>query len=283
LISLSFTKATGAGNDFVIIDEFEVPLEVDPGLVARALCDRHFGIGADGLLLIRPHAGEAFEMRYFNADGSSGGMCGNGGRCAARYAHERGLASGTLRFQALDYVYRAEVAGESIRLSMKDPRIVNADLVLQSGDALYRGHLLDTGAPHLVVFSEHLDALDVVTVGRALRHHPDLAPKGANINFVAVGSDGVMTLRTYERGVEDETLACGTGSVASATAGVLFGGLDSPVAVRVRSGELLTVQLKRERDCVSAVILEGPARLLYTGSCQYDPETGTIVTNPMIR
>jgi diaminopimelate epimerase len=280
LISLTFTKATGAGNDFVIIDEFEVPLEVDPGPVARALCDRHFGIGADGLLLIRPHAGAAFEMRYFNADGSSGGMCGNGGRCAAHYAHERGIAAGSLRFQALDYVYHAEVAGQRVRLSMKDPKIVRADLVLHSGDASYQGHLFDTGAPHLVVFSEHLDALDVFTVGRALRHHPDLAPQGANINFVAVGSDGVMTLRTYERGVEDETLACGTGSVASATAGVLYGGLESPVTVRVRSREELTVQLHRERDRVSAVVLEGPARLLYTGSCQYDPATGTIVTNP---
>jgi len=276
VVRLPFTKATGAGNDFVIIDELDYPIGLDPGPLARSLCARHFGIGADGLLIIRPHASEDFEMEYYNVDGSTGAMCGNGGRCAARYVHERGFAGRTMRFLALGYVYHAEVTEDQVRLAMKKPRVVCADLVLRIGDTAHRGYLIDTGSPHLVIFRDRLDDFDVVSVGRALRHHPDLAPGGANINFVAVAADGVMTLRTYERGVEEETLACGTGSVASATAGALFAGLDSPVALRVRSGEMLTVRLQRAGDAVSAVVLEGPARLLFSGSCYYDSQAGTI-------
>ena len=276
MVQLTFTKATAAGNDFIIIDEFHSPLGLDPGPLARTLCARHFGIGADGLLIIRPHKSEDFEMEYYNADGSTGGMCGNGGRCAARYVHERGFAGWNMRFLALGYVYHAEVTDDQVRLSMKDPRVVSADVLLRIGDTAHRGYLVDTGSPHLVIFSDKLDDLDVVSVGRALRHHPDLAPQGANINFVTVAADGIMTLRTYERGVEEETLACGTGSVASATAGALFAGLESPVTLRVKSGDILTVRLQRAGDVVSAVVLEGPGRLLFSGSCYYDSQAGTI-------
>ena len=281
MIPITFTKATGAGNDFVIIDEFASPLGQDPALLARALCDRHFGIGADGLLLLRPHGGEDFEMRYYNADGSTGGMCGNGGRCAARYAHERDLAGASMRFVALDYVYRAEVTERGVRLSMKDPRLVSSEKDLRVGGKTFRGHLFDTGSPHMVIFSSPLEDLDVVSSGRALRHHPDLAPEGANINFAAIDQDGVVNLRTYERGVENETLACGTGSVASATAAVLFRGLASPVTVRVRSGESMTVFLTRAGESAHSVVLAGSARLLFTGSCQFDPVAGIIVARSL--
>ena len=281
MIPIRFTKASGAGNDFVIVDGFESAPQMDAARLARAVCDRHFGIGADGLLLLCPHPQEDFEMRYYNADGSTGGMCGNGGRCAARYAHERGLAGDTMRFVALDYTYRAKVSEDEVRLSMKDPQLVSSEKRLIVGDIAYRGHLLDTGSPHLVIFSLPVESVDVVSVGRALRLHPDLAPLGANINFASIGKDGVVTLRTYERGVENETLACGTGSVASATAAVLFQGLEPPVTVRVRSGETLTVLLRRAGETATDVELRGPARLLYTGSCQYDPEVGIIVARDL--
>ena len=277
MISLSCTKGTGAGNDFVILDEFSSPLNTDLGTLTRALCDRHFGIGADGVLILRPHLEADFEMLYYNADGSRGAMCGNGGRCAARYARERGIAADAMRFVALEHLYRAEVRGDAVRLTMKDPVQIDSDRVLEVSGRTFRGRLLDTGAPHLVVFTEGLDGMDVESLGHALRHHADLAPQGANVNFVERSPGALLRLRTYERGVERETLACGTGSVASAVAGALAAGLTSPVTVHVRSGDRLMVHFVRTGDRFSGVVLEGPARMLFTARCRYDEASGGIV------
>jgi len=274
---LQFTKASGAGNDFVLLDATRAPLPVAHAPLARAVCDRHFGVGADGLLVLEPSARADFLMRYYNADGSYGGMCGNGGRCAARFAFLEGIAGRHQRFEALDYVYEADVAESgSVRLHMKDPSGLRTGLRLSVGRARpVEGTFIDTGAPHLVVFAEDLDHLDVKHLGRALRRDPAFAPEGTNVNFVS-GGGSTVRIRTYERGVEAETLACGTGSVASALVASGRETLESPVRVAVRSGEELLVHFEGTSGSWHHIALEGSAHILFKGTILYDPASTTL-------
>ncbi len=275
-MEISFTKITGAGNDFVVIDNMDGGLTADRNRLARALCDRHFGIGADGILLLEKSVSADFTMLYYNADGSFGGMCGNGGRCAALFAHARGIAGATMRFEALGHIYRAEILGSGVRLWMKDPVVPHKSVPVDVCGRPWLCHVVDTGSPHVVVFTNDLSGVPVAEVGRALREHASFAPAGTNVNFVQATGSGDIAMRTYERGVEAETLACGTGSVASSIIACLEHGMKPPIRVRAFSGDTLTVNFKFSNDKITDVVLEGPAVSLFSGKTLYDEASGKI-------
>ncbi|MEO8168392.1 MAG: diaminopimelate epimerase [bacterium] len=273
---ISFTKMSGAGNDFVVINNFRQTLEGDKARFAVALCSRASGIGADGLLLMEPSSKADFFMRYFNADGSYGGMCGNGGRCIARFAHLSGIVQAAMKFEALNYVYSATVSDSLVKLSMKKPNSLKMNLLIECSDTKLQGDFVDTGSPHFVSECVDVEAIDVTKLGRAIRNHATFSPEGCNANFVSLQADGTLSIRTFERGVEAETLACGTGSVASAIVFAARHGLKSPVTLNVRSGEKLVVYFDAENNQFTNVILEGSAHIIFSGTVLYDSINGRI-------
>ena len=279
----------GAGNDFVMLDNRDNSLALEKDAIAK-ICDRHRGVGADGLLVVEPaQNGADFRMRYYNSDGGEAEMCGNGARCFARFAQRVAGKSGDVSFETMAGVIRAKMLGENVRVQMSEPHSLALNRSLSAGNAKIAVHSLNTGVPHAVVFvgesakpSEHvsthpllhslrepLDAVDVRTLGNALRFHPHFAPKGTNVNFVTQTGSGSIAIRTYERGVEDETLACGTGMVASA---LIFGelaGVTSPVQVKVRGGDTLEIAWEKDGDSWRNVTLTGPADFTFDGELPF--------------
>lgn len=267
---------SGAGNDFVVIDNRSELLRCDKSALARAVCSRHFGIGADGLLLVERSAVADFAMRYYNADGSYGGMCGNGGRCVARYVHDRDECNSELTFEALEYIYHAEVIDALVMLHMKSPNRLATNILLRLSSNDCQVNFVDTGSPHIVIECSALEAVDVERIGREGRGHERFLPEGTNVNFVQVLGEGRLKMRTYERGVEAETLACGTGAVASAIVMSKLKGMRSPISVLTRSGEELRVHFQRRGDEFSDVKLEGSAHFVFSGELLYDTESNRL-------
>jgi diaminopimelate epimerase len=274
---IEFTKASGAGNDFVLIDNMDGKLDVDKAKLAVAVCSRHFGVGADGLLLLEPSDQADFFMRYYNADGSYGGMCGNGGRCVARYAYLQEIARSPMRFMALDHIYEAEVIGQGVRLKMKDPFDIRQAKTIQIENQKQDVCFVNTGSPHAVIITDAINNIDVETLGRQIRYHEAFAPDGANVDFMSLSGPSRIEMRTYERGVERETLACGTGAVASAAIAAIKHAFPSPISVKTRSGEELVVHFHSSSTKISDVFLQGSAHLLFTGKFSYDDATGALV------
>jgi diaminopimelate epimerase len=249
-----FNKYQGAGNDFIIIDNRSGLFISDPSLIAK-LCHRRFGIGADGLILIEAIEGLDFRMRYFNSDGHEGSMCGNGGRCAAHFAFSHSIAGESMSFMAIDGVHRATVVDNTVHLTMSD---------VSSYRINEESCFLNTGSPHHVEFVTDTSLVDVVNEGRRIRYSEEYAPLGTNVNFVSVSTEKIF-VRTYERGVEDETLACGTGVTASAIAAVLCGHFDRvPVETETLGGKL-SVSFQVEDRIITNVVLTGPATLVFEG------------------
>ena len=252
---VGFNKYQGAGNDFIIIDNRNSIFNPDNPALIKKLCDRRFGIGADGLILINNKTGFDFEMVYFNADGYIGSMCGNGGRCTADFALKSGIAEKKLRFIAADGIHYAEPEGELIRLKMNDVNEIRS---------VAGNYFIITGSPHYVIFMKELDNFDVFNEGRKIRQSKDFQPGGTNVNFVESDTNGIF-VRTFERGVEDETLSCGTGVTASAIASVLSGHfVSSPVNVRTRGGNL-KVEFDVNGTQISDIWLCGPATFVFEG------------------
>ncbi len=270
---ISFTKMTGAGNDFVVIDNRVGTIRA-PARLARWLCDRRWGVGADGLLLLERSSKADYRMKYFNADGSYGGMCGNGGRCIALYATLKGIAPREHSFDALNYVYRAKVhSRKNITLWMKNPVRERASLIVKTQHGTAFGDFVDTGAPHFVAWGSstrsrwrNLESIDVEHLGRAIRLYSAFQPEGTNANFARLTAEGRVEIRTYERGVEAETHACGTGSIAAAVSAAKRYKLASPVSVLVRSGSILEVGFKEKDDRFIDIRLTGPAQVIFEGS-----------------
>jgi diaminopimelate epimerase len=262
---LEFTKMNGAGNDFVMIDNRDGIIGLDREQIAR-LCDRHRGIGADGLLAVEGTP-ELPRMRYYNADGGEAEMCGNGARCFARFlASLTGQTGGRLSFGTQAGVIGAELLGEKVRIQMSAPHSLQLAHSLNLLGKDREVHSLNTGVPHAVVFVEDLEATSVVEEGRILRHHQRFAPAGTNANFVQILAPGSLAIRTYERGVEDETLACGTGVVAAALLHHLVAGTPSPIQVRARGGDTLEVEFENQGGLPERITLSGPADFVFTGS-----------------
>ena len=265
---LRFTKMNGAGNDFVMIDNRAGDVRLQPEQIAR-ICDRHRGIGADGILLLEKGSnGADFRMRYYNRDGGEAEMCGNGARCFARFANKVAGAPAKISFQTPAGLIRGELHGESVMLQMSEPKDLRLGVELVAEGAKERLHFINSGVPHVVVPVSKVDDVDVRLRGEAVRRHEMFSPAGANVNFIEKTSANEIKIRTYERGVEDETLACGTGVVASALIFAATEKVDGPISVTVRSGSELSVGFKREGDRFSNVTLTGPAEFAFEGTIE---------------
>ncbi|MDD5130243.1 MAG: diaminopimelate epimerase [Candidatus Omnitrophica bacterium] len=254
---LKFTKMVGSGNDFVVItDKLSGNL---PELV-RALCDRKFGAGADGVLLLSKCKGADLKMRIFNADGSEAEMCGNGARCAA-YFNGKPKA----RLLTLAGVIDTQVRGNQVKVQLTTPKDIKLDIPLMTSDRLMKVNFINTGVPHAVIFVNGIEGINVKHIGYSIRNHKAFSPRGTNVNFVEEIGENTIRVRTYERGVEDETLACGTGSTASALIFALKNNLDGLIKVQTQGGEILKISFQKESGGFKKVWLEGAVRIVYKG------------------
>jgi diaminopimelate epimerase len=270
---LTFSKMAGGGNDFVVVDN-RAGRVGDPAALARRICTRALSVGADGLVLVEGSARATFRMRYWNSDGSLGEFCGNGTRCAARFAFLNVIAGRRMTIETDSGIVGAEIGdGGIVTITMPSPQSFRAERPLAVGRQTIRGSSIRVGVPHYVVFlRDELWSQNIVPLGRAIRTHPELeADGGANVNFVTVRGEHALEVRTYERGVENETLACGSGIVSSAVVGALFGKVQSPVSVLTRSGITLTVEFVLRDGYAEEVRLRGDARLIYRATIT--PET----------
>jgi len=264
---LKFTKMNGAGNDFVCVDNRDNSINLTKGQIA-SLCDRNRGVGADGLLAVEPaQNGADFRMRYYNADGGEAEMCGSGARCFGRYANQ--LAGGSFEkvtFETIAGVIAAEfVEGDNVRIQLSEP----FDLKLNQDAKIFGEqstiHSVNTGVPHAVVMVDEIANIDIIPAGSSVRNNELFAPAGTNANFAQVLAPGSLAIRTYERGVENETLACGTGMVACAIVHNQLTETPPPINVRVAGGDDLQVDFQRDGDNYSQVTLTGPADFVFDG------------------
>ncbi len=265
---LGFMKMNGAGNDFVMLDNRAGSLQLDASQIAR-LCDRHRGIGADGVLVLEPAGNRAdFRMRYYNADGGEAEMCGNGARCFARFADRVAGPLEKLSFETPAGVIAAALEGERVTLRMGEPKDLRLNMQITALGENLSCHYMNSGVPHVVVPVSDIATIDVRTDGSALRHHAEFAPRGANVNFLERRGDRRIAIRTYERGVEGETLACGTGVVASALIFAATEGAESPISVLVKGGDELQVGFEKNGDRFANVTLTGPAEFVFEGTVE---------------
>jgi len=263
---LRFTKMNGAGNDFVMIDNRAGDVQLGAEQISK-ICDRHRGVGADGVLVLeRPTNGANFRMRYYNADGGEAEMCGNGARCFARYASHIAGPVDKLSFETPAGVIGAALQGELVCLQMSEPKDLKLGIRIPLGDQTLDGHFVNSGVPHVVIPVKDLENTDVRGTGSAVRHHELFAPKGANANFLQRRGDRQISIRTYERGVENETLACGTGVVASALIFAATEKVDGSIGVLVRGGNELQVGFDKVGDEFRNVTLTGPADFVFEGT-----------------
>jgi diaminopimelate epimerase len=261
---MKFTKAVATGNDFVIIDNRPGDAEDLPAL-ARKLCDRKKAVGADGLLVIETSKKADFKMRIFNPDGSEAEMCGNGSRCVALYAASRKISKPQMTIETLAGVLGASVKGDTVKVKLTDPKDIKWNLCLMINKCPYKLNFVDTGVPHVIHFTDDLEKIDVKNLGSHIRHHGEFSPEGTNADFVKVVDKHTIKVRTYERGVEDETLACGTGAVASAIISAEAEKMPSPITVETRSGEKIKVYFEIKDGNFRNVYLEGKAKLVFDG------------------
>jgi diaminopimelate epimerase len=262
---LRFTKMNGAGNDFVLLDNRDGNMRLDRATLAH-LCDRHRGVGADGVLVVEsPQDGADYRMRYYNSDGGEAEMCGNGARCFARFAAGLRGDCAAVSFETMAGVIRGRFVGNDVCIQMSEPHSLRLQTTLQFAGEKHAVHSINTGVPHAVVFVADLEGVDVRKLGAALRHHENFAPTGANANFCQQLDGQTLAIRTYERGVENETLACGSGVVACA---LIFNELTdagSPVHIKGRGGDLLAVGFDRDRGRFHNITLTGPADFVFDG------------------
>lgn len=259
MVHQSFYKYQGTGNDFVLIDDRKSSFNIKNSDLIKKLCDRRFGIGADGLILLRNHPEFDFEMVYFNADGNQSSMCGNGGRCIVAFANHLGLISDNFsKFTAIDGIHEAKVENEKyIHLKMNDVYEVN-----KNNDA----YILNTGSPHYVILNKQVDSIDVYKEGKAIRYNNTYQEQGINVNFLEQINDNFIKVRTYERGVEDETYSCGTGVVASCIASSIEQNKNINRFSIITKGGVLKVNFDIENNAYKNIWLSGPAELVFEGN-----------------
>jgi diaminopimelate epimerase len=265
---LRFIKMNGAGNDFVLMDNRASNVHLSRDQIAH-LCDRHRGIGADGILLLEKASNRAdFRMRYFNADGGEAEMCGNGARCFARFANKVAGAGDKISFETPAGIISAELNGDLVTLQMTEPTDLRLKVRLPSVSEKRTIHFINSGVPHVVIPVSKVDQVDVRREGAAIRYHEMFSPKGANVNFIEKRGANKVVVRTYERGVEDETLACGTGVVASALIFAATENVNGPIGVLVRGGNELQVAFEKTGMQFKNVTLTGPADFVFEGTIE---------------
>ena len=275
-----FTKMSGAGNDFIVIDRnHNEEIELNPAIIQN-LCNRRNGIGADGLITVYDSDKYDFVMEYFNSDGSTGSLCGNGARCAIKFAHDTDrLNLGKAKFISNGEYYLGEVLSEEeIKFCLNTPKNLKLNFKMNASGQLINTSFINTGSPHAIIkiddvlkepndiSSQYSDINDfpVFNLGNEIRYHQDLSPEGANVNFIKIQDDKIL-IRTYERGVEDETLACGTGSVAAAIISFLNYNLKPPIKLITRGGDELKVNFKLNEKEIIGISLTGPAKSVFKG------------------
>ncbi len=267
-IMLRFTKMNGAGNDFILIDNRAGDVHLDRSQIAH-LGDRHRGIGADGILLLEKATNHAdFRMRYFNADGGEAEMCGNGARCFARFANKVAGAQPKISFETPAGLISAELLGDLVTLQMTEPTDLRLDIKLPVANGNKTVHFINSGVPHVVIPIPQIDDVDVRRDGSAIRYHKMFSPTGANVNFIEKRGSKKIAIRTYERGVEDETLACGTGIVASALIFAAIENTNGPITVIARGGDELQVGFEKIGNQFRDVTLTGPAEFVFEGTVE---------------
>ncbi len=260
---ITFTKMNGCGNDFVVIDNRDQQFPFDPATFARLVCRRRLSVGADGLILIENSSEADFCWQFYNSDGSRAEMCGNGARCASRYAYLNHIAGAELSFVTDAGVIEATIRGDGVRLKMTPPSDLRQNIVVDLEEYEIAVDFINTGVPHTVVACDDLEHADVAEQGRAIRYHQQFVPQGTNVNFYSVLKEGQAALRTYERGVEAETMACGTGAVASAL--ILSQKLDWPSPIMIQTtGGRLTIYFSRDDGRFCEIYMEGDAKIVYT-------------------
>lgn len=264
---LTITKMSGSGNDFILVDNRsrQVP-DSQMAALTKGLCRRMVSVGADGMIFIIPSDRYDFKWRFFNADGSEAEMCGNGGRCAARFAYLKGITGPEMTFETLAGPIQARVDDPVVKLQLTRPKDQRLNQQILIDGQVLHFDFLNTGVPHTLIWVEDIEKVDPPEVGPKVRFHEHFKPAGTNVNFVQLTPAGLLSVRTYERGVEGETLACGTGAVAAAGMAFLKNKLTSPVRVQTRGGEILTVYLEgKAGQAIDQVYLEGVVRLVFEG------------------
>jgi len=261
---IEFYKMSGSGNDFIIIDNRNHIVDESslPKFVTK-VCRRKMAVGSDGLILVENSEAADFKWRFFNSDGSVAEMCGNGARCVARFAYLNDIAGPNMSFETLAGIVKAEIIGERAKVKMTDPIDLKREDTVELKNGLVSISSINTGVPHVVIVKDNIDDVDMVKIGREIRYHDKFSPAGTNVNFVSHIRDNTIAIRTYERGVEDETLACGTGAAASAIVMAFKMKIDSPISVLTRSGGYLNIFFKENKGRYCDVYLEGDARIIY--------------------
>lgn len=261
---IEFWKMNGSGNDFILIDDRagRIP-EGRMGFLVERVCRRRESVGADGVIFVLRSDTHDFRWRFFNADGGEVEMCGNGGRCVSRFAYLKGIAGPRMTFETRVGPVSAEVSGRMVKVLMPRPKGLRLDIELGTMEGWEHADFINTGVPHVVVQVKDLPGHPVYEQGRAIRFHGLFQPEGTNANFVRVLGPRLIEARTYERGVEDETLACGTGAIAAALTASARGLVASPVQVKTKGGEILTIHFKKERESFDEVFLEGNTTVVY--------------------
>lgn len=265
--NIKFTKMNGSGNDFIIIDNMNKKFSSDEFRnFVPALCRRKLSVGADGVIILEPSATADFKWRFFNSDGSEAEMCGNGSRCAAKFAFMNKIAGKNLKFETIAGIIEAEVKKDSVKVLMTEPFNLKLDYEIYINNKKYFISSINTGVPHVVKFVKELENYDVKRMGALIRYHEFFQPNGTNVNFVSVIDKTTLMIRTYERGVEDETLACGTGSVAAALIAYKKEFVKEPVKVKNMGGETLIIYFEENKNKFKKVFLEGDAKVIYEGN-----------------
>jgi diaminopimelate epimerase len=255
---IKFTKMVASGNDFIVTENNE--------LSAKSVCDRKFGIGADGLLVLKKSRIADTKMCIFNADGSEAEMCGNGARCAAFFvARQPAARLKKISIETKAGIIKAEVNKDTVKIRLTEPKGLNLDIPIKVNGRVLRVNFINTGVPHTVIFVSGIERIDVDNIGREVRYHKRFAPAGTNVNFVEVLDKGAIRIRSYERGVEGETLACGTGSTAAALVFALRNSVANLIKVTTESKEVLKVYFNKEKNKFKDVWLEGKAKIVYKG------------------
>jgi diaminopimelate epimerase len=261
---IEFYKISGSGNDFIIMDN-RLNIVDENGLsnfIAK-VCRRKMAVGADGFILVEHSDKADFRWRFFNSDGSIAEMCGNGARCVARFAYLNGIAGPNMSFETLAGIIEAQVIGDRVKVKMTDPTELKTDDIIDLKNGPLSISSINTGVPHVVIVKKQIDDVDIVEMGREIRFHERFSPAGTNVNFACHIIDNIIAIRTYERGVEDETLACGTGAVAGAIVMAHKMKLGPPISVLTKSGGYLNVFYKEEEGKYYDIYLEGDARIIY--------------------
>ena len=263
---IGFSKLSGAGNDFVIIDNRQNIIPENRSDFVSKVCARRVSAGADGLLLVENSDVADFRMRYYNSDGGEVETCGNGARCIARFAYTENIVSSReMTFETRAGIYGAEIMEDTVKLRMGDAVDMRLNFPLKLSDGIHNVSFVNSGVPHVVFSVDDLEKTDVVRLGAETRYHEDFQPAGTNANFITIRDRNSLDIRTYERGVEDETLACGTGCIAAAIVSAATEKAESPIAANTRGGYQLKIYFTLEPGGAKEVFLEGDARIIYKG------------------